>query len=152
MHIKHLLFGILLFSSFLSAAEPLKTTVYSFCTRTQEIEGVNKTTSIIVAMESLSEKSCHAYGKKKAEQYIIVGWSCLGKNGEPLYSCESDRAASFAIHNGVKLDNLTFTNLKKHRSLVAYLTPGSNKTCHEDQAELKSAGVKDAICHLINPK
>jgi hypothetical protein len=119
-----------------------RSTTYSKCSKSSE--NIN----IIVAMETLSEKFCQAQGKKKAEQYTLAGWKCLGKNNEDLYSCEDDGAASYAFFNGVKLDHLTFTNKQKHRSLVAYLKPGSNKICHEDQAELISAGVKDAVCHM----
>ena len=122
-----------------------KTTTYSMCTKNLVDE--KKTLTIIVAMETLSESSCNKFGKKKAEQYALVGWRCVGKRNEPLYSCESDRASAFANYNGTKLDNLTFTNLQKHRSLVAYINPNSNKICHEDRDELVSAGVKDAVCH-----
>lgn len=121
-----------------------KTTVYSQCTR---IDNENKEQKIIATIETLSEKQCKALGAKKAELYAQVGWVCVGRNNEALYSCESERAQSFALYKGIKLDNLTYTNLQKHRGMLAYINPDSNKTCHDDQAELKSAGVKDAICH-----
>lgn len=111
----------------------------------------NKTQSIIVAMETLSEKTCKTFGKKKALQYELLGWKCVGKNNEQHFSCENKNASFYAIYQGIKLDHLTFTNLKKHRGLVAYINPNSNKICHEDQSELLGAGVKDAICHMRAP-
>lgn len=120
-----------------------RTTTYSMCKRI--VEGRSQT--IIVAMETLSESSCKTLGKNKAVQYSSAGWKCTGLRGEEYFSCENKKASSFSIYNGKKLDNLTFTNLLKHRSIVAYLNPNSNKLCHEDQDELKSAGVTDAFCH-----
>jgi hypothetical protein len=143
--IKYLL--IILAISNTHAATASKTTVYSLCTDSSK----NPPLSIVVAMETLSQNSCKGLGQKKAEQYVKAGWKCVGKNNEDLYSCENERAASFAIYNNIKLDHLTFTNLQKHRSLVAYINPNSNKICHEDQAELISAGVKDAVCHKRAP-
>lgn len=143
--LKFLLISSLFFTS--QAYAISKTTVYSLCTDNSKTPPL----SIIVAMETLSQNSCKTLGQKKAEQYVKAGWKCFGKNNEDLYSCESDKAGSFAIYNNIKLDHLTFTNLQKHRSLVAYINPNSNKICHEDQAELISAGVKDAICHKRAP-
>jgi len=98
-------------------------------------------------METLSESKCKLQGKNKADLYAVAGWKCFGFRGEESYSCENKKSSTYAIYNGKKLDNLTFTNLQKHRSIVTYLNPNSNKLCHEDQDELVSAGVSDAICH-----
>ena len=98
-------------------------------------------------METLSERYCMELGARKAEQYSKVGWKCKGFDNQVLFSCEDKAAFSFAIYNGIKLDHLTFTNLEKHKSLVAYINPDSIQLCHEDKEEVKSAGVKDAICH-----
>ena len=98
-------------------------------------------------METLSERYCMQLGKRKAEQYSKSGWNCKGLNDQVLFSCEDKGAVSFAYFKGVKLDHLTFTNLEKHKSLVAYIDPDSIQVCHEDKAELKEAGVKDAVCH-----
>ena len=109
------------------------------------VEG--KSQSIIVAMETLTEKNCRKLGLSKSRQYTSAGWACFGLKGEEFFSCENKPASSFAFYNGNKLDYLTFTNRLKHRSILAYLNPGSNKLCHEDRDELKSAGIKDAVCH-----
>ena len=121
------------------AAAIKKTTTYSRCSRAD--------LSIIVAMETLSERSCKTLGQKKSEHYALVGWKCVGKNNEEGFSCETEKASSFAYYKGIKLDHLTFTNLHKHRSLVAYINANSNKICHADRDELVSAKVKDAVCH-----
>lgn len=125
-----------------------KTTTYSMCSRRNDD---NTNLTIIVAMETLRESSCKKLGNKKAEQYAKAGWACVGKKNEALFSCESDRASSYANYRGIKLDHLTFTNLQKHRSLIAYVNPNSNKICHEDKAQLMDAGVKDAVCHMRAP-
>ncbi len=119
-------------------------TIFSMCSR-----NLNTPTSqtIIVAIETLSENQCKKLGKNKAEQYISAGWKCVGSNNEEPFSCESQKISIFAIYNGVKLDHLTFTNLQKRRSLIAYVNPNSNEICHEDQADLALGGVKDAVCH-----
>ncbi len=139
---------ILLFLSFLASpalanASGPRSTTYSMCKRI--VEGRSQT--IVVAMETLSESKCKILGKNKAVQYSYAGWKCTGFRGEEYFSCEDKKASFFSTYNGKKLDNLTFTNLLKHRSIVAYLNPNSNKLCHEDQEELKSAGVTDAFCH-----
>ena len=140
-----LLLACLLYSniSLAKSQKQKKTTAYSTCKRTVE----NNTQAIIVAIETLSEKSCKNLGKAKAEQYLLAGWTCEGLNQEVLFSCESKKASSYAIYKGVKLDHLTFTNLQKRRSLLAYINPNSNQLCHEDQADLVAGGVKDAVCH-----
>ena len=119
------------------------TTVYSKCVRVME----KKSQAIIVAIETLSEKGCMNLGRSKAEQYQRSGWECSGLNNEVLFSCENKKSSNFALYKGVKLDHLTFTNLQKRRSLLAYINPNSNELCHEDQADLVAGGVKDAICH-----
>lgn len=130
-----------------------KSTVFSMCSRSLTAEkknlpkGNNTTQAIIVAVETLSESQCKTLGKNKAEQYAKAGWKCVGKNNEELFSCEGQRGATFANYKGIKLDHLTFTNLQKHRALLAYINPNSNEICHEDKAELVLAGVRDAVCH-----
>ena len=121
-------------------------TTYSMCKRSEE----GHQQSIIVAMETLSESKCKLLGKKKVDQYTNAGWKCLGHRGEESFSCENKKANTFSLYNRHKLDHLTFTNLQKHRSLVAYLNPNSSKLCHEDRDALVSAGVTDAICHLAD--
>jgi hypothetical protein len=140
----NIFFFIFLSLNAFAAGKKSKTTTYSFCQR----ELPNQ--KIIVTMETLSEKICLERGLIKAEQYTSLGWKCVGLNNEDFFSCESQKASNFAIFNGKKLDHLTFTNLAKHRSMVAYLAFGSKKICHEDKAELKLAGVKDANCHLVS--
>ena len=130
-----------------------KSTVFLTCSRNLVLEKKSlverniTNQAIIVTFETLSESKCKTLGKKKAEQYTVMGWKCVGKNNEKLFSCENERAAAYSNYNGIKLDHLTFTNLQKHRSLLAYINPNSNKICHEDMAELVLAGVKDAVCH-----
>ena len=123
-------------------------TTYSMCKRS--VEGHQQ--SIIVAMETLSESKCKLLGKNKVDQYTNAGWKCLGFRGEESFSCENKKAITFGIYNGKKIDHLTFTNLQKHRSLVAYLNPNNKKLCHEDRDELVSAGITDAICHFADLK
>ncbi|MDO9182935.1 MAG: hypothetical protein Q7U04_11035 [Bacteriovorax sp.] len=138
------LFFLFLFARHLCAKDNSnKSTVFSMCTRKLE----NKTQTIFVATETLSASKCKILGKNKAEQYTSVGWKCIGYRGEDFFSCENKKASDYASRNGVKLDNLTFTNLQKHRSLLAYLRANSNKLCHEDRDELMAAGVTDAVCH-----
>lgn len=129
-------------------------TSYLKCSRTlpaqKEIKAEVQT--VIVATETLTEKGCKTLGKNKAEQFATGGWKCMGANGEAQFSCESEKPSTYAIYKGIKLDHLTFTNLEKRRSIVAYINPDSNGLCHEDQAEITSAGVKDAICHKRDAK
>jgi len=119
------------------------TTAYSMCNRIVE----RKTQAIIVAIETLTEKGCLSLGRAKASQYQNSGWECRGLNNEELFSCENKKPISFAIYKGIKLDHLTFTNLQKRRSLLAYINPNSNELCHEDRDDLIAGGVTDAICH-----
>ena len=130
------------------AGKTKKTTTYSKCERS--VDGA-KPQIIIVAMETLTENQCKSFGQKKAELYSRAGWKCLGLHQEELFSCENAKSQSFAFYNGIKLDHMTFTNLEKHKSLLAYLNPKSNQLCHEDKAELIEAGVKDAVCHKRHP-
>lgn len=142
-----LIIYLLLFFSFaINAKTSFKTTAYSICSRPFP-ENPNEMQTIIIAMENLSEKSCQSYGLKKAQQYSSAGWKCFGRNNEEYYSCESKNASFFIVYNGIKLDHLNFTNLQMHKGIVAYVNKKSLKVCHEDQEELKSAGVKDAVCH-----
>jgi hypothetical protein len=134
-------------SSSISQPTNNKNTAYSMCSRIDPNSKDNSTQTIIVAMETLSEKSCQNFALKKANQYTAAGWTCVGKNNEELFSCEVEKSSTFAIFNGNKLDHLTFTSLQKHRGLVAYIKPIGLQLCHEDQEELKLAGVKDATCH-----
>lgn len=121
-----------------------KGTIFSMCSRNLDAATAQ---TILIAIETLSEGQCRKLGRNKAEQYIGAGWKCMGSNDEVPFSCESQKVSVFAIYNGRKLDHLTFTNLQKRRSLIAYLDPNSNGLCHEDQADLTLGGVKDAICH-----
>jgi hypothetical protein len=131
-----------------------KTTTYSRCSRTLVTENIGvlkkeqSTQDIIIAMETLSESKCKALGPNKALQYRRAGWKCKGLHNEEDYSCEPQKALYFAVYKGVKLDHLTFTNLQQHPSMLAYVNKHSNQLCHEDQAEITSSGVTDAICHL----
>lgn len=119
-------------------------TIFSMCSRNLD---ATRSQAIIVAIETLSEGQCKKLGKNKADQYIATGWKCVGRSNEELFSCENQKASAFAIYNGVKLDHLTFTNLQKRRSMIAYINPNSNELCHEDKADLVLGGVKDAVCH-----
>lgn len=149
---KYFLTPYILISSNISLANTApKSTVYSKCSRSAVVENKNIFQTIIVATETLSESKCKSIGQKKAEQYLFLGWKCVGRNNQELFSCESDKASTYANYQGIKLDNLTYTNLQKHRGIVVYINPDSNKVCHEDQAELISAGVKDAVCHKRSP-
>lgn len=148
--IKYIL-PIFLFSHFSFAksedVQKKKTTIYAMCSR--NLKGI-ETQTIIFASETLTEAKCKSLGRKKAEQYVREGWKCAGKNNEELYSCEQDRASTFATYKGTRLDRLTFTNLQKHQGLLAYLNPNSIETCREDKSALIAAGVTDAVCHKRN--
>ncbi len=62
-----------------------RTTTYLMCKRI--VEG--RSQSIIVAMETLTEKKCKTLGLNKAKQYMGAGWKCAGFRGEEFFSCEN---------------------------------------------------------------
>ncbi|MFA6237954.1 MAG: hypothetical protein WC635_11540 [Bacteriovorax sp.] len=134
-----------------------KTTAYSFCQRqltipkSSLVEKNEAIQAVIVAIENASESKCKTVGKNKAEQYTREGWKCNGLNDEEMFSCESNKASSFAKYKDVILDHLLFTNLKNQHALIAYLNRGSYKTCLEDKAELELGGVTDATCNRRDP-
>lgn len=134
-----------------------KTTTYSFCQRqltvpkSNLVENNNAVQAVIVAIENSSETKCKTVGKNKADQYAREGWECNGLNTEKSFSCESSKVTSFIKYKNVSLDHLLFTNLKKQHALIAYLNPGSYKTCLEDKAELELGGITDATCYRRDP-
>ncbi|MDD4976060.1 MAG: hypothetical protein PHY93_17020 [Bacteriovorax sp.] len=46
------------------------------------VQSDDRTQTIIVATETLSESKCKTLGKSKAEQYTKAGWKCVGYKGE----------------------------------------------------------------------
>ena len=137
----------------------IRSTAVSFCKRNliiqndkSFVENKNFPQAVIVAIETDSEKKCHSIGRSKAEQYSKEGWKCIGQNTKEMYSCVSKSSSSFAVYKNIELDHLLFTNLTKHRSLIAYLNPNSYETCLEDKKDIESGGVTDAKCYSRSKK
>ena len=132
--------------------EALKTTAVSVCKREMLnsnknfVENKNNIQSIIVAIENESETKCKAVGKKRTEQYSKEGWVCTGLKKDKFFTCAKNPALSFAVHSGVSLDYLFFTNANKHHSLIGYINPNSFETCLEDKKDLESGGMLDVQC------